>query len=109
MRVFGCLNKLYNILNSTSLEFVMLKRELLNILEDAARDCRVELIDCIIRNKHMNKLTPADIRKLRSDRGFQQKVVEAVVVQFINKVAIDQGIDLGLYVKHLRKNNQPHG
>src|SRR3989338_7409969 len=74
MRVFGCLNKLYNILNSTSLEFVMLKRELLNILEDAARDCRVELIDCIIRNKHMNKLTLADIRKLRSDRRFQQKV-----------------------------------
>ena len=56
-----------------------------------AREYRVECVDSVNRNKHMNDLNgKCDIN---------QKTVDAVLVDFINKIAVEMCIDYGMYTK----------
>lgn len=79
----------------------MTRGELLNILSEEAKSYRGDAYESIKRNKHMNDLSPADIRKLEKlDPTLLQGLIDAVLVDFINYLATGQGIDYGLYTKH---------
>lgn len=73
------------------------KIDLLKLLEDTARDYRKECILSIIRNKHMNDLEVKDGIRIK------QRHIDAILVDFINKVASEQGVDYGLHTSDLVK------
>ena len=74
----------------------MNKKELLTMLEYRAREYKAECSDSILRNNHMNSLTLCS--KMPS-----QRVIDAILVDFINYVGASQGLDYRLYTKHLRR------
>lgn len=80
---------------------MMTKKGLLNLLEKEAKEYRKETLVSIKRNNRMNNLTAADFKKIGT-KTFK-RLADAVLVDFINYVAAGQGIDLGLYTKHLKR------
>jgi hypothetical protein len=72
----------------------MTKRELLEYLERTAKEYRLGCRESLIRNSHMNDLG--------GECDVDQKLVDAILVDFINKVGVDQWVDYGLYTKDLR-------
>ncbi len=73
------------------------KIDLLELLADTAKDYREECIESIIRNRHMNKL------EARDEIRVKQRYIDAILVDFINKVANEQGVDYGLHTTDLIK------
>ena len=73
----------------------MTKLELLEYLERTAKEYRLGCRESLIRNGHMNDLG--------GECDVDQKVVDAILVDFINKVGVDQWVDYGLYTKDLRE------
>ena len=69
----------------------MTKLELLKYLEKTAKEYRKDCSASIVRNRHMNKLD--------EDCNVEQKIVDAILVDFINKIGVDQGVDYGLYTR----------
>jgi len=72
----------------------MTNGELMQLLDDAAVDY-VKDTESIYRNSHMNDIIPGE--------KFPQKVIDAVVVDFVNFVCMRLGGDYGMYTKDLRK------
>lgn len=72
----------------------MTKRQLLEYLERVAKEYRLDCAESLAHNSHMNDL--------RGECEVDQKVVDAILVDFINKVGADQHVDYGLYTKDLR-------
>lgn len=66
----------------------MTRGELCQMLEKVAISYRLDCKNSIVRSSHMNKYNGEEI---------QQETIDAILVDFINKVALFQGIDLGLY------------
>jgi hypothetical protein len=81
---------------------IVTNAELFKYLEDIAKKYRLEALESLARNCHMNELTAKDIKKLEKHRKLAQRALDAVLVDFINRIA--QPGDLGLYVKHLFEN-----
>ena len=73
----------------------MTKRELLEYLERTAKEYRLGCRESLIRNSHMNDLG--------GECDVDQKIVDAILVDFINKVGVDQWVDYGLYTKDFRE------
>lgn len=67
----------------------MNKTEVLNMFTEYAKEHRKDVQSSITRNNHMNDIQPTEI--------IQQRVIDAILVDFINYVGIKQGIDYGLY------------
>lgn len=74
----------------------------MNLLEKEARQYRKQALSLIERNKHMNNLSTKDILRLKKDRQMTQRMIDALLVNFINVVGTSQSIDYGLYTKHLK-------
>ena len=72
-----------------------------DIILKKAKEYRKKALVSIKRNNRMNNLTTADFKKIGTETC--QRLADAVLVDFINYVAVGQGIDLGLYTKHLKK------
>ncbi len=70
----------------------MLRRDLLDLLTDEAREFRKDR-GHFTRNRHMHLVWEAP----------HQDVVDAVLVGFINAVAARQGVDYGLYAVDLSR------
>ena len=70
----------------------MTRGELLDYLIVCAEEYRKGAMKSIIRNIHMNEVTGALI---------DQRDIDALLVDFINFIGVNQGIDLGLYTKDL--------
>lgn len=68
----------------------MTKLDLLKMLERDAKEFRADR-DYFARNSHMHTIKNAP----------SQEIVDAVLVGFINCVALQQGIDYGLYTRDL--------
>lgn len=66
----------------------MTKLELLKMLEERAREFRLDR-DTYKRNSHLHEIT----------RRPSQKVIDAVLEEFINYVGMIQGVDYGLKTK----------
>lgn len=68
--------------------------DLLQLIEKTAKEYRVDAQDSLDRNSHMNHLKKEFVT---------QKVIDAVLVDFINFMAMKQCIDYGLYVSDFTK------
>ena len=79
----------------------MSRGEMLNLLTKEAKEYHRKALPFIKWNKRMNNLSLADFAKLKKNKKLMQKVVDAVIVDFINSIGINQGIDYALYTKHL--------
>lgn len=84
----------------------MTRGELLNLLTKEAEQYRKEALPSIKHNRHMNDLSDADLAKLEKNPQLTQKIIDALLVDFINLIGISQCCDYGLYTKHLRASNQ---
>lgn len=82
----------------------MTRKGLLRLLTEEAKKYRREAFLSIERNQRMNDLSERDLAKLKEDLPWAQRVVDALLVDFINTVGVGQCIDYGLYVKHLKLN-----
>ncbi|MEK7478691.1 MAG: hypothetical protein AAB626_02075 [Patescibacteria group bacterium] len=76
--------------------------ELLNLLTKEAKKYRKGALSSVERSGHMNNLSPEDISKLKKEQQLTQKLIDALLVDFINSVGIGQCLDYGLYTKHLK-------
>jgi len=68
--------------------------ELLEALNKFAKTYAPQAIDSIKRNSHMNNIT--------QDEPISNKVTDAILVDFINYIGMQHGIDYGLYTQDLR-------
>lgn len=80
----------------------MTRGELLNLLTKEAKRYRRQAIASIERNGHMNDLSRKDIIRLKKDRQLTQRVLDALLVDFINAVGVGQCIDYGLCTKDVK-------
>lgn len=80
----------------------MTRGELLNFLVEEAKKYRGNALASIARNKRMNGLTPNDTKRLRNDPLLFQRFTDALLVDFINTIAVGQCVDYGLYTKHIQ-------
>lgn len=80
----------------------MTRGELLNLLTEEAKKYRKEALFSIECNRHMNNLSSKDISKLRKEQELTQRLIDALLVSFINRVGLGQHLDYGLYTKHLK-------
>lgn len=72
--------------------------ELLRLLTNFAKDYSKEGVKSVRQNSHMNQV---NIKK-----DVNQKVVDATLVDFINFIAGQYGVDYGLYTKDLKDPKQ---
>ena len=75
----------------------MTRSELCQMLENRAREYRIDAKKSIKRSKHMHECR---------ERHIKQKVIDAMLVDFINYVALSQCMDLGLYTHHIKEMEQ---
>lgn len=67
--------------------------EVLEKTTDYAKKYRSEAQQSLERNRHMNQIEEGE--------QVQQRIIDAVLVDFINYVGIKHGIDYGIYTKDL--------
>ena len=74
----------------------MTKGKLCDMLINVAKDYKKEgILESLKRNKHMSNYQGEHIK---------DTVIDALLVDFINYVGRFQGLDLGLYTKHLNED-----
>jgi len=78
--------------------------EMLNLLTDAAKIFHKETLVLVKRNRHMNDLSEKDFARLKRRKKLTQRLIEALLVQFINEIGARQNVDYGLYAKDLKEN-----
>ena len=81
----------------------MTKKQLLALLESEAKAYRNDALDSIARNRHMNDFTRRDIMGLHKSFKLFERLRDALLVDFINFVGTEQGLDQGLRTEHLQK------
>ncbi|PPL04956.1 hypothetical protein [Parapedobacter indicus] len=69
----------------------MTKAQLLEYLTERAASYRKGCEASIKPNAHMNDVVPAD--------AIEQRVIDAILVDFVNHIGMHQGIDYALYTK----------
>jgi hypothetical protein len=75
---------------------IVTKGDFVNLLVKCLKDYRKEEpLKSILRNRHMNEITVRDMAYT------DMKMVDAILVDFVNYVAAWQGLDLGLYTKDI--------
>ena len=79
---------------------IVTKKQMLDYLTESAKSYVVDAKKSIRRSKHMHKYKKGAI---------PQTLVEAVVVDFINYVALGQGLDWGLYTHYLHDEKPLEG
>jgi len=67
------------------------------MLERYINEYRLGANNSLRRNSHMNESV------MESKEDVPQQVMDALLVDFVNYVGVQQGLDYGLYTKHLRK------
>lgn len=85
-------------------EHAITRGKLLNFLTEEAREYRKDALSSLEWNRHMNNLSSKDISKMKKERQRHQRIVDALLVDFINTVGANQGVDYALYTKHFKKD-----
>ncbi len=67
--------------------------EVLNKTADYAKKYRSEAQKSLERNNHMNQIEDSE--------QVQQRIIDAVLVDFINYIGVKHGIDYAMYTKDL--------
>ncbi len=76
--------------------------ELLNLVEASARAYRAGALSSMIRNAGLYELTPDDVRRITGHHRRHQRLVDAVLADFINRLAAERGGNRGESVNHLK-------
>jgi len=79
----------------------MTRGELLDFLTNEAKQYRGTALSSIERNQRMNRISRRDLSRLKKNRQLIQRMIDALLVDFINTVGVGQCIDYALYTKHL--------
>jgi len=69
--------------------------EMLELTQKYAKDYSKESKTSLFRNSHMNEIL--------ENEQIEQKVIDAVLVDFINYIAVKHGVDYGLHTSDLRR------
>ncbi len=77
--------------------------ELLNMLEEDAREYRSKALNNIQRNREYYELAAKDVRRIRRRAKQYQRIVDAILADFINEVALRRGLNRGELVRHLKE------
>lgn len=83
-------------------QHAMTRGELLNFLKEEAKRYRGQALSSIERNWHMNNLSRKDLLRLKKSQQLTQRMIDALLVDFINVVGVSQCIDYALYTKDLK-------
>lgn len=67
--------------------------QLLEYMAKMAKEYRKDCVNSINRNQHMNELG--------GKFDLEQNAIDAILVDFINKIGIHQGVDYAMYSKDL--------
>lgn len=73
----------------------MNRGEYVEILINSAREYKKGAQESLIRNNHMNDIKDGEL--------IEQRIIDAVIVDYINFVAATMCMDLGLYTKDLNE------
>jgi len=79
----------------------MTRGELLKLLTEEARRYREAALESIERNGHMNDVSQEDVMRLKEDPGLTQRLIDALLVDFINTIGVGQCVDYALYTRDL--------
>ena len=79
------------------MEIVTVK--LMNYITESAKRYRAGANSSILRNNHMNNIQEGEV--------VEQRVIDAVLVDFINHIGTERCVDYGLYTMDLEK--KPEG
>jgi hypothetical protein len=86
--------------NLQGLKFIKSKRmkaiEMLELTKKYADKYSEEAKTSLVRNNHMNEI--------KKDEDIDQRIIDAVLVDFINFIGVKHGIDYALYTSDLRKS-----
>lgn len=77
---------------------VVTKKQMMDYLTEVAKSYVKDARESVRRNKHMHNFKKGSV---------SQHLVEAVVVDFINRVGTDQGLDWCLYTHYLHDDAPP--
>ena len=77
----------------------MTRGELLDYLAEMAVEYAPKCDDSITRNVHMNGLY---------ENTLVQEEIDAILIDFVNYIGTDQGLDYGMYVKDLHGERENH-
>ena len=81
----------------------MSKIDLLKLITTDAKNYCDDAAESLERNTHMNDLSFEELKQfLALGPVISQKIIDALLVDFINSVAANQGVDYGLYTSDLR-------
>ena len=84
-------------------KYMMTTGEFLNSLEGSARKYRSKAIMSLLRNASMYELSKKDCSEVERNRRRFQRFLDAVLVDFINHLALERGGDRGEKPEHIRK------
>ena len=74
------------------------KRQLMDYLEEEAKQYRLIANDSLRRNEHLTDYPMAE-REI-----IPQGVIDALLVDFVNHIGTGQGLDEGFSIKYLKEN-----
>jgi len=72
----------------------MNKIEILTFISDHIKVYRKDAKASMFRNKHMNDLT--------GEEDISQDVIDAILIDFVNFIGVNQGVDYGIYTSDLK-------
>lgn len=78
------------------------RSDLMIYLTRMAEEYSPKCKESVKRNNHMNLVIEEDVDISLGDNN----IVEAVLVDFVNYIGSNQGLDWGLYTGHLHEENQ---
>jgi len=84
----------------------MTRGELLQLLTKEAKRYRRTALSSIERNKHMNNVSRRDLLYLKKNPQLTRRMIDALLVDFINTVGVGQCIDYALYTKHFKSTDR---
>lgn len=87
----------------------MTRGELLTLLTEEAKQYCIQAMASIERNRHANDLSKKELKKLKKNQKLTQRMIDALLVDFINVVGVGQGIDYALYTKDLKETPKSPG
>jgi len=80
----------------------MTRGELLDLLTNEAKRYRRISLSSIERNQRMNSISTSDLAHLKKNRQLTQRMIDALLVDFINTVGAGQCVDYALYTKNIK-------
>lgn len=80
---------------------MLTKQQYLELITNAAKRHRFTLKQSVINNDHLSQLDGLD--EVHFKVYITQYMIDAILIDFINSIAYDEGVDYGLHATDLRE------